>query len=75
MTHAAFVPLVVLARSPRPGSRAHPPTRGAGAVRGADREQRLVKGRADRSREINLLLVARLEDLNALAAAFDRSTA
>jgi len=73
MTHAAFFPLVVACSLAASGaSRAQPADVAALALyEGADREQRLVKG-ARTEREINLYSSLVLEDLNALAAAFDK---
>ena len=73
MTHAAFLPLVVACSLAASGaSRAQPADVAALALyEGADREQRLVKG-ARTEREINLYSSLVLEDLNALAAAFDK---
>ena len=73
MTHAALFPLVVACSLAASGaSRAQPADVAALALyEGADREQRLVKG-ARTEREINLYSSLVLEDLNALAAAFDK---
>src|SRR6266849_1677620 len=73
MTHAAFFPLVVVCSLAASGAvRAQPAdVAGLALYEGADRGQRLVKG-ARAEREINLYSSLVLEDLNALAAAFDK---
>jgi len=73
MTRAAFFPLVVACSLAASGPlRAQPAdVAGLALYEGADRGQRLVKG-ALAEREINLYSSLVLEDLNALAAAFDK---
>src|SRR5712692_4834493 len=73
MTHAAFFPLVVACSLAASGAlRAQPAdVAGLALYEGADLGQRLVKG-ALAEREINLYSSLVLEDLNALAAAFDK---
>jgi len=73
MKHAAFAPLVVICSLATSGAlRAQAAdVAGLALYEGADREQRLAKG-ARAEREINLYSSLVLEDLNALAAAFDK---
>src|SRR5258706_2154990 len=73
MTRAAFFPFVLVCWLAASGAlRAQPAdVAGLALYEGADREQRLVKG-ARAEREINLYSSLVLEDLNALAAAFDK---
>ena len=73
MRRAALLPLVVACSLAAHGPlRAQPPDVAVLALYGgADREQRLVRG-ARAEREINLYSSLTLEDLNALAAAFDK---
>src|SRR5258705_4207501 len=73
MKHAAFAPLVVICSLAAFGAlRAQAAdVAGLALYEGADREQRLAKG-ARAEREINLYSSLVLEDLNALAAAFDK---
>ena len=73
MTRAAFFPFVLVCSLAASGAlRAQPAdVAGLALYEGADREQRLVKG-ARAEREINLYSSLVLEDLNALAAAFDK---
>ena len=73
MRRAALLPLVVACSLAAHGPlRAQPPDVAALALdEGPDREQRLVRG-ARTEREINLYSSLVLEDLNALAAAFDK---
>src|SRR5258706_6826912 len=73
MKNAAFAPLVVICSLATSGAlRAQAAdVAGLALYEGADREQRLAKG-ARAEREINLYSSLVLEDLNALAAAFDK---
>jgi len=73
MTHAALFPLVVACSLAASGPLRAQPADVAGLALyvGGDREQRLVKG-ARAQHEINLYSSLVLEDLNALAAAFDK---
>src|SRR5256885_9582150 len=73
MTAAAFSPFVLVCSLAAWGVLSAQPADVAGLAlyEGADREQRLVKG-ARAEREINLYSSLVLEDLNALAAAFDK---
>src|SRR5882672_10032263 len=73
MTRAAFFPFVLVCSLAASGAlRAQPADVARLALyEGVDREQRLVKG-ARAEREINLSSSLVLEDLNALAAAFDK---
>src|SRR5437879_3060578 len=73
MMHAAFFPLVVVCSLAAPAALRAQPADVASLAQygGDDREQRLVKG-ARTEREINLYSSLVLEDLNALAAAFDK---
>src|SRR5207247_4517999 len=73
MKRAAFFPLVLVCSLAASGAlRAQPADVAAQALyEGADREQRLVRG-ARAEREINLYSSLVLEDLNALAAAFEK---
>src|SRR5258706_14566271 len=73
MTRAAFFPFVLVCWLAASGAlRAQPAdVAGLALYEGADRAQRLVKG-ARAEREINLYSSLVLEDLNALAGAFDK---
>src|SRR5258706_6906642 len=73
MTRAAFFPFVLVCSLAASGALGAQPADVAGLAlyEGADREQRLVKG-ARAEREINLYSSLVLEDLNALAAAFNK---
>jgi len=73
MTHAALFPLVVACSLAASGASRAQPVDDAGLAlyEGGDREQRLVKG-ARAEGEINLYSSLVVEDLNALAAAFQK---